>query len=78
MKLKINQQVHEVEPGISVAAALARVGLPVLRRSASGEPRGPFCGMGVCQECRVTIDGRPGRLSCLTLVAEGMQVETEA
>lgn len=42
----------------------------------SGEPRGPFCGMGVCFECEVTVDGRPGVRACLTRVLPGMTVET--
>jgi aerobic-type carbon monoxide dehydrogenase small subunit (CoxS/CutS family) len=39
------------------------------------QPRAPFCGMGVCQECRVLIDGRR-RLACQAVCAEGMRVET--
>lgn len=68
-----------VRAGSSVAAALhvASVagGMGVARISVSGEPRAPFCGMGVCQECRVWIDGRRA-LACQTVCAEGMRVET--
>ena len=49
----------EVPDGASVAAAVAHRG-PVFRRSASGQPRAPLCGMGVCFECRVRIDGVAG------------------
>ncbi len=42
-----------------------------LRRSATGEPRGPLCGMGTCFECRVTIDGVPHRRSCAEIVRDG-------
>jgi len=42
----------------------------------SGEPRGPFCGMGACFECEVTVDGRPHVRACLTRVVAGMAVET--
>ena len=50
----------------------------VTRRSVSGALRGPLCGMGVCQECRVTIAGRAHRLACQTLCTPGMQVVTAA
>jgi predicted molibdopterin-dependent oxidoreductase YjgC len=65
-------------PGTTVAAALLGAGVPALRQSVTGEPRGPICGMGVCFECRVTIDGIPHRLGCQTQCAQGMEVWTNA
>lgn len=62
--------------GTSVAAALLTAGIAGFHRSVSGEPRGPLCGMGVCFECRVTIDDVPLRRACLLPVAEGMRVST--
>lgn len=64
-----------VAAGTTVAAALALGGDGTTRTSVSGQRRAPLCGMGVCQECRVTIDGQR-RLACQTLCLEGMQVET--
>lgn len=64
-----------VAAGTTVAAALALDGDGTTRTSVSGQRRAPLCGMGVCQECRVTIDGRR-RLACQTLCLDGMQVET--
>ncbi|QJP11610.1 (2Fe-2S)-binding protein [Pseudomonas multiresinivorans] len=64
-----------VVAGTTVAAALAQGGDGSTRTSVSGQRRAPLCGMGVCQECRVTIDGQR-RLACQTLCREGMQVET--
>lgn len=58
LNLIIEGEPCDVPAGISVAAALALTGNGVTRRSVSGEPRAPFCGMGVCQECRVTVNGR--------------------
>jgi aerobic-type carbon monoxide dehydrogenase small subunit (CoxS/CutS family) len=49
-------------------------GSSALRRSVSGELRGPLCGMGVCFECRVAIDGRRHVRSCQLLCREGMEV----
>ncbi len=61
----------------SVAAALLAAGVTTLRRTpVSGAPRGLYCGMGVCFECLVTIDGAPNQQACLTTVREGMAVET--
>ena len=70
-----------VAPGTSVAAAIAiaaNAGQAALitRRSVRGALRGPLCGMGVCQECRVTIDGVPHRLACQTVCVTGMNVVT--
>jgi predicted molibdopterin-dependent oxidoreductase YjgC len=76
--LKIDAHAISVAPGISVAAAIAMAGSAITRRSVGGAARAPLCGMGVCHECRVTIDGRPHQLSCQTLCADGMQVQTGA
>ncbi|CAD6554036.1 2Fe-2S iron-sulfur cluster-binding protein [Paraburkholderia metrosideri] len=62
-----------VVTAIAIAAGSAGV---VTRRSVHGALRGPLCGMGVCQECRVTIDGAPHRLACQTIVETGMAVTT--
>lgn len=64
-----------VAPGTTVAAALALGGDGSARTSVSGQRRAPLCGMGTCQECRVTVDGLR-RLACQTLCRDGMQVET--
>ena len=74
--LSVNSRAVSVAPGVSVAAAIAIAGSIVTRRSVGGAARAPLCGMGVCQECRVTIDGRMHQLSCQTPCAEGMQVVT--
>lgn len=65
-----------VAAGISVAAALLDAGVGTFHHSVSGEARGPLCGMGVCYECRVTIDGVPLRRACLVPVSEGLRVST--
>ncbi|MBC3364279.1 2Fe-2S iron-sulfur cluster-binding protein [Pseudomonas sp. SWRI154] len=64
-----------VADGTSVAAALALGADGCSRTSVTGQRRAPLCGMGVCQECRVMIDGRR-RLACQTPCREGMQVHT--
>jgi aerobic-type carbon monoxide dehydrogenase small subunit (CoxS/CutS family) len=77
--LEIDGQHVQVEYGCTVAGAIAlahRDAMAVTRRSVSGELRGPLCGMGICQECRVTIDGVHHRLACQTICAAGMYVVT--
>ena len=64
-----------VAEGTSVAAALALGGDGCARTSVSGQRRAPLCGMGICQECRVSIDGVL-RMACQTLCRDGMRVET--
>ncbi len=65
--------------GDSVAAALLASGRMVCRTSAvSAAPRAPYCMMGVCFECLMTIDGIGNRQACLVRVAEGMRVETQS
>ncbi len=76
VRLSVNAQPVEVPAGASVAAAVATLGVP-FRRSRSGEPRAPLCGMGVCFECRVRIDGVEQRRACMTPAREGMQVQTD-
>jgi aerobic-type carbon monoxide dehydrogenase small subunit (CoxS/CutS family) len=74
--LTVNGSRVTVPPGVTVAAAVALAGR-ACRRSVGGEPRGPLCGMGICFECRVTIDGREHRRSCQVLCQPGMAVSTD-
>lgn len=64
----------ECRAGLSVAAALVEAGRLTCRLTPGGSPRGLYCGMGVCQECVVRIDGIPRR-ACMSLVRDGMRIE---
>jgi len=75
--LQIDGTAFTVPAGTSVAAALALRPPGVARRSVGGGLRAPFCGMGICHECRVSIDGQR-RLACQTLCADGMRIDTAA
>ena len=66
----------ESAPGITVAAALLNANVLGFRKSVRGEPRAPLCGMGICYECRVTIDGVAHQRACMRVVTPGMRVET--
>lgn len=75
--LTLNDRPIQVVSGTIVAAAIAKAGVICFRRSVSGQPRGPLCGMGTCMECRVTINGQPHCRSCQTLCVEGMVIRTD-
>lgn len=76
ISININGQIHQVESGISVVAALAKCDKPQTRLSVTGVPRTAFCGMGVCQECRVTINCAAHQLACQTMCTDQMQILT--
>jgi len=65
----INGASLEVPGGTTVAAAVMRAGVTGFR---------PLCGMGICFECRITLNGRPYERSCQTLCEPGMEVRTDA
>jgi sarcosine oxidase subunit alpha len=75
--LTVNGQVLAVVDGTTVAAALMSAGTDSFRRSVTGESRGPLCGMGICFECRVAIDGVTHQRSCNILVREGMKLVSD-
>jgi hypothetical protein len=65
-------------PGQSVGAALIAGGHRSWRRTRfGGEPRGVFCGIGVCFDCLATIDGRPNQRACLVEAQPGMVITTQ-
>lgn len=74
IRIWIDDMPFDVPDRISVAAALQHAGCEITRRSVDGEPRAPVCGMGVCQECRVGIDG-VRRLACQTSVRDAMHIQ---
>lgn len=74
VRLKINGTEVSVPPGSTVAAAVLLSGRVAFRRSVCGESRGPICGMGICFECRVRVDGQAHVRSCQLLCRDGMEV----
>ena len=78
VRLRVNGLEVGVPEGTTVAAAVVLAGETAFRTSVRGMPRGPLCGMGICFECRVTIDGLPHQLSCRTPCRAGMEVRTHA
>ena len=66
-----------IRDGQSLAAALTEAGHRDLRRTTSGAARGMFCGMGICQDCLVTVDSEPNRRACMTKAEAGLDVRTQ-
>ena len=73
--IEVDGRAITVHPGQTVAAVLLAAGLRVWRRTPSGAPRGIFCGMGVCFDCLVMVDGLADQRACVTPVRPGMQVQ---
>lgn len=63
--------------GEPIAVAMMAAGIWVCRRTHKlDQPRGVFCGVGQCGECRVTVDGIPNVRSCQEPVRAGQRIET--
>ena len=75
IELTVDGTPLEAPEGQSLAAALLNASQDTLRNSPAGNPRGLYCGIGICQECRVVVDGTVVR-SCITPVTAGMRVTT--
>jgi predicted molibdopterin-dependent oxidoreductase YjgC len=74
--IEVNGRRVRVAPGMTVAASLFQAGEFHFRSSITGEPRAALCGMGICFECRVTIDGRAHSRSCQIEARDGMVIHT--
>jgi predicted molibdopterin-dependent oxidoreductase YjgC len=78
LRIEVDGEDVQAHEGESVAAALLAAGRRFTRWTArAGEPRGYFCGMGVCHDCLVTIDGAPNLRACMTPVREGQRIGTQ-
>jgi sarcosine oxidase subunit alpha len=73
VSISVNGRIIGVQAGSSVAAAVMQAG-EACRLSVSGEPRGALCGMGICMECRATVDDVLHERTCQITVRDGMRV----
>jgi sarcosine oxidase subunit alpha len=76
VEITVNGRTIRAGMGVSVASALLNAGIAEFRASPSGQARTPVCGMGICFECRVTIDGVAHQRACMIAVRSGMAVTT--
>jgi NADPH-dependent 2,4-dienoyl-CoA reductase/sulfur reductase-like enzyme len=78
LKIEFEGKVLEARRGESLAATLTAHGIRSLRTTERGAERGVFCGMGVCQDCLVEVDGQPNQRACTLKVDRPMKVRREA
>ncbi len=77
VRIVVDGATQDAFEGESVAAAIMACGQTELRQDESGEPRGYFCGMGICFDCVMTIGGVPNTRACVTWVRDGLTVERQ-
>ncbi len=78
LTLTVDGKAIRARIGDTVAAAMLAAGIDHCRTTpVSGAPRAPYCLMGACFECLVTVDGVGSRQGCLVPVREGMKIETQ-
>lgn len=79
IQIMVNGQSVIADRDDTVAAAVIAAGVQTTRLApVSGASRAPYCMMGACFECLMTIDGRPNRQACMIRATDGMTIETGA
>lgn len=78
VRIQVDGRELTVRADATLASALMDADVIGFRTSVSGDARAPLCGMGVCYECRVWVDGEAHRRSCMMRVRDGMVVVTGA
>lgn len=63
--------------GETIATAMLAAGKRVFRRTARDQFRGIYCGVGICFECRMIVNGRPNVRVCQTMATPNCKVETQ-
>lgn len=77
VEIVVDGRAADAYAGETVAAVLLAEGEIRTRTTVGGEPRGVFCGMGVCFDCLVVVDGVPNTRACMTRVRDGMRVSRQ-
>jgi sarcosine oxidase subunit alpha len=78
LSVTIDGRPFRARVGDTVAATLLVAGVGHSRTTpVSGAARAPYCMMGACFDCLVTVDGVGNRQACLLTVQEGMSIETQ-
>ncbi len=74
--IQVNGKQVLAYPGETIATVLLAAGWHMFRHTAlSGEPRGLYCGMGLCFDCLVTVNGQPNIRACVTFAQPGDIIE---
>jgi sarcosine oxidase subunit alpha len=75
VRISINKKEYTAVRGETVLAALVASGYTSFRKSRKiGERRGPLCGMGVCYECQVSVNGVSNQRACMAEVEDRMEI----
>jgi hypothetical protein len=77
-RLTVDGETVDAYPGETIATALLAADRRTARRTARRDsPRGVFCAIGVCHDCRMIVDGEANVRTCLVPARAGMVVETQ-
>jgi len=77
IELKVDGRRVQAFDGELVSTVLLAEGISIFgRKHETGRPSGIYCGMGVCYECLVTVNGVPNTRACQTFATQNMVVET--
>jgi hypothetical protein len=76
VSIRVNGKQLCMPSHMSVAAAILQAGEWSFRKSVTGEARAPICGMGICFECRATVNGRQQCRTCQIAVEDDMVIQT--
>ncbi len=77
IQVEVNGKLHTAYEGETVAALFAAEKLSAMRTTPEGEPRGIYCGMGICFDCLVVINEIPNTRACMTWLKDGMKISTQ-
>jgi D-hydroxyproline dehydrogenase subunit gamma len=75
VRIVVDGEDVEAYEGECIAAALLASGRSITRWTITGEARGYFCGMGICHECLVIVEGHGSVRACMTPVSDGLRVQ---
>ena len=70
------QSIHAIEGESLLAALMAECGWTLRYTERENTPRGMFCGMGVCMDCLIHLEGKGLISACMESVHEGMKCRT--
>ncbi|MEC3981393.1 (2Fe-2S)-binding protein [Amycolatopsis sp. H20-H5] len=78
MNIRVDGVPVEAKPGQTVAGVLLGLGRTSWRTTrGQGRPRGVFCGIGVCFDCLVVVNGIPDVRACQRVVADGDEIRAQ-
>jgi len=76
--VKVDGVEIEAYEGETIASALVSAGIKVFRNTKKlKEPRRIFCAVGRCTDCAMTVDEKTNVRTCITIIKEGMEIQTQ-